>query len=475
MWQSPTRFVVALTGLAICQTCGTTIQTGFADDPSTSAPAAPASPTDSEKSAMVPGSSQLSVSFRSSLDTITDTELLDHVRFLADDSLEGREANSAGGRAAGDYLSAQVKAMGLRGGGPDGQYSQPCGREMRNILAILPGSDPTAAGETVIVGAHYDHLGRGFRRDKEAESPIYNGANDNASGVAGVLEIAEAMAQLPQAPRRSVLFAFWDGEEKGFLGSRYFVEHPTVAFDGIVFVIALDMIGRINDDHFLFWGTGSAAGLRELISVHNAVPHLDLEFRTFNLTKSDQQPFFVKNIPVLLPSSGLFPELHRPTDDVELINPQGMRRVSQLVCGIVYDLANRKEKFAFAEVARSEADGNPARLADPLIPRSDDGTSVWGFTYQRESREPNTVIVVRVAAGTPAAAAGLQSADRIYRFGDAAATALESFGKILNEPAAPTSLLIERHGRFQTLTLDPTSGTLQAPEPLEPPGDHRPG
>ena len=281
-----------------------------------------------------------------------------------------------------------------------------------------------------------------------------------------MLEIAEAMAQLPHAPKRSVLFAFWDGEERGFIGSRYFVEHPTVAFDGIVFVIALDMIGRVGQEHFLFWGTGTAAGLREIISRNNVIPNLDLEFRRFNLTKSDQQPFFRKNIPVLLPSSGLFPELHRPTDDVELINADGMRRSSQLVCGIVYDLANRDERLKFAVEAPAEADGNPARAADPPTAHPDDPGSAWGFTYQRQPREPDVLIVVRVADAAPAGRAGLRTDDRIYRLNGTPVAGLEASSTILSQPTEPIKLLIERHGRLQELTLDPRAGPLGAPPPL---------
>ena len=108
---------------------------------------------------------------------------------------------------------------------------------MRNILAKISGSDPQLAQETVVIGAHYDHLGGGRQPNTPEPRPIFNGANDNASGVAGVLEIAEALRALPTPPRRTVLFALWDGEEKGLSGSKYFVEHPTVPLEKIVFAL----------------------------------------------------------------------------------------------------------------------------------------------------------------------------------------------------------------------------------------------
>ncbi len=402
------------------------------------------------------------------LKTITDAELFDHVKFLADDAREGREAGKAGGKSAGDYLLEQIQELGLKPGGPNNQYVQSFRGEMRNILAILPGSDPELAKETVVIGAHYDHVGFGRRRMGTPNAKVYNGANDNASGTAGVLEIAEAMAQLPQTPRRSILFAFWDGEEKGLLGSRHFVQNPTVDLDRIVFAIALDMIGRIEDNHFVLWGTGTAVGLRKLVARNNAVSDLDLEFRVFNLVLSDHQPFFVKDIPVLLPSSGLFPELHRPTDDVERINADGMRRASQLICSLVYDLANRADRMEFAEVSKSEVSRSPSRTATPPTPHSSDPAFKFGFTCQRAPREPAAIIVVRVAADTPAAMAGLQTGDRIYRIGKTSVAELDLASSILADASKPVSLAVEHRGRLRTITLDPHAGTPRAPRPFEP-------
>ena len=175
-----------------------------------------------------------------------------------------------------------------------------------------------------MIGAHYDHLGGGQQPNTPEARPIFNGANDNASGVAGVLEIAEALRALPTPPRRTVLFALWDGEEKGLVGSNYFVKHPTVPLEKIVFALSVDMIGRMEGEHFVFWGTGTAVGMREMISQQNVIPNLEIEFRTFNLVQSDHQPFFLQKIPVLLPSTALYRELHRPEDDVNLLNGDGM-------------------------------------------------------------------------------------------------------------------------------------------------------
>ncbi len=151
-----------------------------------------------------------------SLQTITDQELMDYVRYLADDTLEGRATNTPGGTTAGQYLAQAMKQLGMAPGGPNGEYIQDCGAGCRNVLGILPGSDPALAAESVVVGAHYDHIGvrRSRGAGENASVPrVCNGANDNASGVAGVLEIAEAIDQTAStAPaQHSVCVVGWRG------------------------------------------------------------------------------------------------------------------------------------------------------------------------------------------------------------------------------------------------------------------------
>jgi hypothetical protein len=304
-----------------------------------------------------------------SLQTITDQELMDYVKYLADDALQGRSMNTPGGTAAGDYLAQELRSLGLLPAAAEGAYIQDCGNGCRNVLGLLKGSDPAVADETVIVGAHYDHVGmRPAQGDEPAQ--VFNGANDNASGVAGVLEIAEAMTTLPQPPRRSILFALWDGEERGLIGSRYFVEHPTVALDRVAGVLAIDMIGRVVDNQLIVWGTGTAMAWRDILTAGNAWPQLDVDMRPFTLALSDHKPFFDRGMPAVLACSGMFPELHRPTDDVELINPDGMRRSAQLLEGVICDLANRNERLVFVDAARADVDSDPMRKADdPKRPR----------------------------------------------------------------------------------------------------------
>ncbi len=385
-----------------------------------------------------------------SLGTVNDRELFDHVRYLADDALQGRSLGTPGGKAAALYLAQEFKELGLQPAGTNGQYLQEIERGGQNVLGLLKGSDPALSEETIIVGGHFDHVGvRRSRFGLGGKTPpaVYNGANDNASGTAGILEIAETFAKLPQAPRRSILFALWDGEERGFVGSRFFVNHPTIDLDRVAAALAIDMIGRVANNQFVVWGSGTASGWRELFTTHNQIPQLDIEFREFTLALSDHRPFFERGTPAVLPSSGLYAELHQTTDDVELINAEGMRRVTQLLAGVVYELAMRDGRLEFIADSKSEASSNPRRTISPPVPQPDDQSHKLGFTYRSVALEPNAWIVVQVTPGSPAATLGLRTGDRLRTVAGTPVTDVKATE--LGEGAV--ELQVERNGRMLTL------------------------
>src|SRR5208283_2475346 len=191
----------------------------------------------------------------------------------------GREAGSASGHAAGDYLVEQLRKLPLKPAGEKQSCLQPFGNNCRNILAILPGNDPLFADQVIVVGAHYDHLGHGSSRSNNSPGVIYPGADDNASGSSGVIELARAFSSLPVAPRRSILFICFDGEEKGLLGSRHWTASPTVPLSRVKFMLNLDMIGALRADRVLVYGSRTAWGLRRMASMSNqAADGLILDF-----------------------------------------------------------------------------------------------------------------------------------------------------------------------------------------------------
>jgi len=221
---------------------------------------------------------------------------------------------------------------------------------IRNVLAYLPGSDPILKDEVVIVSAHFDHVGT---RDRV----VYNGADDDASGTVGLLEIAEAFAVSLEKPKRSILFAAWNAEEQGLLGSRYYVERPVFLLEKTIAVFQMDMIGRdeeisdpqnprflglprqsaqANRNSLHVLGYSRSEELRNLVTQNNQQIGLDLKFQYDNnpanlLRRSDQWPFLSNDVPALFFHTGLHPDYHRPTDTPEKINYPKMEKIVRLV------------------------------------------------------------------------------------------------------------------------------------------------
>ncbi|MGD9126011.1 MAG: M28 family peptidase [Planctomycetia bacterium] len=209
----------------------------------------------------------------------------------------------------------------------------------RNVLGLLPGSDPKLKDEIIIVSAHFDHLG--VRNGK-----VYNGADDNASGTASVLELARVLSHRKEPLRRSVLFAAWDGEEKGLLGSSHWAQSSTIPMDRVVAVINLDMIGRLRNDKLLVLGGGSSKQLSEMINTHAEKAKFKiLDWKMGG--NSDHWPFCVSGIPSVTFCTGIHKDYHAPTDDIELVHFDGLRRIDQMVLELVTELANRDARVEF--------------------------------------------------------------------------------------------------------------------------------
>ena len=345
--------------------------------------------------------------------SITADDLMHHVERLADDSFEGREAGSQGGRAAGGYLVRYFEKYGLQPAGDDGGYFQWFGQGYRNILGLLEGSDPDLKHEVIVIGAHYDHVGLGTRRNSRGEiGRIHNGADDNASGTAGLLETIEAFLSLGHAPRRSILFALWDGEEKGLLGSKHWVAYPTLSLDRVRFTINCDMIGRLGDEGVEIYGTRTSPGLRRLVSECNEELSLDLDFTWEIKGNSDHWPFYQRGIPFLMLHTRLHDEYHKPSDDAELINQDGIQRVARLLFNIAHELSDRDETGAFRSAAGHETPRSKTTLEQPLAKRPPRLGVWWDLT---DARTPG-VGVARVVTGSAAENGGLRAGDRIVTF-----------------------------------------------------------
>lgn len=390
--------------------------------------------------------------YLAALESITTKTLKQHVDYLADDALEGREAGARGGRTAGDYILARFQQYRLSAAGADGDYFQPFAPNFRNVLGLLRGSDPRLRDQVIVVGAHYDHIGYGTRRNSRGPiGYIHNGADDNASGTSGLLELAEAFSMLPEPPKRSILFAAWDAEEKGLLGTRHWLARPTVPREHVVFALNMDMIGRLRNDELVVLGSRTGYGLRRLICRHN--PDLKLRFSWSLRPNADHWSFFEQDIPVLMLHTGLHDQYHRPGDDAELINNAGIRRVARLAFEMVHDLANRAEPPRFRPAGRYETPERQRQLADRPVRLGGKPLRV-GITWRVDEAAPCTVILTHVVAGSPAALAGLRGGDRVYQIAGKAFTDDARFAELIKTLPGPLELLVERDGKLRVVVLD---------------------
>jgi hypothetical protein len=392
--------------------------------------------------------------YLAALESIKTEEIQQHVNYLADEKLEGREAGTRGGYAAAEYLRQRLAALKLAGAGTDGAYLQAFSPNFRNVLAKLEGADPKLRSEVIVVGAHYDHVGFGKKGNTLGEvGQVHPGADDNASGTSALLELAEALTILAEPPRRTILLAFWDAEEKGMLGSKHWVAHPTFPIDRVRLVVNMDMVGRLRNDRLLVFGTRSGYGLRRWVSGHNQSA-LRLEFSWNALPNADHFPFFSQNIPFITFHTDLHEQYHRPTDKAELISSAGIRRVARLVFALVHDLADADQTPAFRASARNETEEIRRGLAQQPAHFPDDGKPLRvGIIWRADDAEPSTAILTGVMPNSPAARAGLQVDDRIYQVNGRNFAGEEELLRLLGTLPSPIHLGIERNGQLRNVEV----------------------
>ena len=275
--------------------------------------------------------------------TILSSDARFIVETLASDSLQGRDAGEVGGRMAAEYIVSLLDEWRIRPFEDDG-YLQPfvvngCG--MNNILAVIPGKSK----EYVVVGAHYDHVGIGVAVDGDS---CYNGADDNASGVSAVLQIARAVKKTRRAPERGIIFAFWDGEEMGLLGSRHFVENCAFLSDVSAYM-NFDMIGRgpvDNPEHLTYFYTASHPVFGEWLKEDMAVRGFSFipDYRAWdNPSGGSDNAYFAKNgIPIVWYHTEGHPDYHRPSDTADKIDYEKMTDITRAAFLCIWRLANEK-------------------------------------------------------------------------------------------------------------------------------------
>jgi hypothetical protein len=274
--------------------------------------------------------------------------------------------------------------------------------EVKNVAGILPGEGPLA-DEAILLGAHYDHLGYGSQSTLPSKPyGIYHGADDNASGVAVVLEIARAIAERPKKLRRSVVFVFFTGEEWGLWGSSHYVNDPIFPIKKTVAMINLDMVGRLRDDALTINSVGTGTGFSKLLDDLNRPYGFHLTQDPGASGRSDQASFYAKRVPNIHFFTGRHPEYHRPTDVFPLVNVPGMRRIASYVLDVAVALADAPQRPDFVAVPLQRSPG----MLKPFL----------GVVPDFTREEPGYPISA-VIAGSPAEKCGLRGGDVIVKFG----------------------------------------------------------
>lgn len=312
-----------------------------------------------------------------------------------------------------------------------------------NVIGILEGSDPLLKKETIVIGAHYDHLGRGGDGSLAPRSgEIHHGADDNASGTAGVLELARVLTSQRPRPKRTIVFMGFGGEEEGLLGSKYYVDHPVTPLANTVAMINMDMIGRMKDRKLVIGGVGTAKEWREIIAQGTADParSFDLTLNEDGFGPSDHSSFYGKQIPVLFFWTGTHADYHKPTDTFEKINYTDQTRILNLVGYIVRNLDVAPQRITYL-TAKTGA-----------TPRTG-GFRVYLGTIPNYADSNNGLLIDGVREDSPAAKAGLKAGDRIVKIGTREVKNVYDYTFALGEMKADEEYVIEVIRGTERLTL----------------------
>lgn len=303
-----------------------------------------------------------------------------------------------------------------------------------NVAGYLEGKDPELKNELIIIGAHFDHLGMGgegslYRGD---EPQIHNGADDNASGTTGVLELAEKFASRKNNLKRSIVFITFSGEELGLLGSNYFVNNLPFPVEDAITMVNMDMIGRLKDSSLIVYGTGTSSDWKDILNNYNKYG-FKLTFNDEGFGPSDHSSFYGKKIPVLFFFTGTHEDYHKPSDDTEKINFTGEKDI----LNYVYDIVTAIDK-------------NPIRPDYLLVEKKESGQmfarKVYVGTVPDFASNVDGYKISGVSEGSPAQLAGLQGGDIIISFGGKKISNIYDFTYALGDfvPGDEVDVIVKR-------------------------------
>ncbi|MDQ7780390.1 MAG: M20/M25/M40 family metallo-hydrolase [Planctomycetota bacterium] len=342
--------------------------------------------------------------------SITQSELSQIIKYLASPKLEGRGCWEKGGIAAADLFCEQFEKSNLKPIGDEGTFKQAfsytySGKsdwKSSNVVGMAEGSDEEFKGEYIVFGAHYDHLGL------KRKGQFWPGADDNASGTAAVMELAEAFGRCELRPKRSMIFALFGAEERGLYGSQHFAEHSPVPVEKIVAMINLDMIGRNKANEVWLIGAATSPDLDAQINEANKTLKLKLLYDpATDIADSDHYNFYLKNIPVVFLHGGLHNDYHKPADTAEKIVYPKVLATTQLAFLTGWSVAETPERPKFQKLPEGAAGGRLGIIAAEIDEAMETELGLKGFTAIR---------VADVIKGSPADKIALKKDDIIIEF-----------------------------------------------------------
>lgn len=425
-------------------------------------------------------------------------ELRRHVEYLASDKLEGRRAGEAGATLAAGYVANQFAKIKLKPGvrmangkagflqefsytpvrNPHATAADPAKagtpneRVAFNVIGILEGRDASLKNEAIVIGAHYDHLGKGGPGSLAADSTdVHHGADDNASGTAAVIELARRFAK-DKSNKRTIIFIAFSGEEDGLFGSKFYVSNPAVPLDRTVAMINLDMVGRMNDCKVTIGGMGTSAQWQDMVahanrptvstSTYDALPNrmkasgtakiiphgcsqLALGLNEDGFGPSDHSSFYGKNIPVLFFFTGTHLDYHKPSDTSDKVNYAGVSQIVNFVSSIAKAIDQDPTRPTYT-VAKS---------ATPQGART--GFSISLGTIPTYADSTDGMLLDGVRENSPAAKAGLKAGDKIVKLAGKDIKNVYDYTAAMGEmkPDVEYDVVIIRGAETMTLKVTP--------------------
>jgi aminopeptidase N len=369
--------------------------------------------------------------------------MLEQVKYLSGKDLRGRGPGTPELDKAAAFIAARFEAVGLIPGGSGGSWYQEWTDpetkvRMRNVVGVLPGRDPERAGQSMVIGAHYDHLGM-IGATREHEGTMHPGADDNASGVAVLLEMASRLALVANM-ERSVVFVAFTGEEAGRKGSRYYVRNEKrYPVSKAVGMINLDTVGRLGKGKIIVLGSGSAKEWSSIL--RESATHLKIEIAESaqDLDASDHKSFHEAGVPAVQFFTGPHPDYHRPTDSADKIDGKGLAKVAMFTRAVAFSLATLPGMLTRTITAVP----GPA-AAEPRTDRKVTIGAIPDFTFNGQG-----VRLGGTQPGGPADTAGLKESDIIIQAGDAPVIGLKDLSDVLKtkQPGDTLTVRFLRNGR----------------------------